>query len=265
MVVKKIAIVMALYDIGRNNWEHFNLSYDTYLFWMKNTLSLDSNFIIYTESKFINKIINIRKEFDPTFEKTKFIILPIYELDSYKRYYNRLENMMVSDDFIKKIHHHNVPEMNKPLYNIIMFNKLNFLKHSKDEKYFDVDMLGWLDAGGLRDNINNYKGVKYPSLEKINIYEINKPIFFSHRKEFDIEDNEFHALSQIRYIQGTAFFIPIIKIDELFFEFNVTIEESINSGFIGSDEKIFDLTYVKNKNKYTLIESTWREYFNIMK
>lgn len=264
MVINKVAIVMALYDIGRDNWDDFNLSYNTYLFWMRNTLSLDSNFVIYTENKFIDKIIDIRKEFDPSLEKTKFVILPLKELDAYKRYNNKLEKLMFSDEFKKKVHH-SVPEMNKPLYNVIMFNKLDFIKHAKDKGYFDADMFMWADAGGLRDDISNYKNIIYPSLDKINMLKDDKIILFSHRPDFEISDKEFHALSQIRYIQGTAFFVPKKCVDEFLFDFNVTVNECINSGYIGSDEKIFDITYIKNKTKYTLIECTWREYFKIMK
>ena len=60
-VIKKPVIVMALYDIGRDNWDNFNLSYNTYLWWMKNTLSLDADFVIYTEDKFVEEITNNRK------------------------------------------------------------------------------------------------------------------------------------------------------------------------------------------------------------
>ena len=56
IVINKPVIVMALYDIGRDNWKNFNLSYNTYLWWMKNTLSLDTDFVIFTEEKFSEKI-----------------------------------------------------------------------------------------------------------------------------------------------------------------------------------------------------------------
>jgi hypothetical protein len=265
MAIEKPVIVMALYDIGRDLWDHFGLSYNTYLHWMKNTLSLNANFVIYTENKFIEKIKKIRQEFDHNFDKTIIVDIPLENLESYSLYNNELESLMFSDQFIKKVHHPNVPEMTKPLYNIIMFNKLFFLKYTKDKKYFESDLLIWLDAGGLRDDISNYKNVTYPSLEKINKLDITKNIFFSHHKDFEIVHKEFHAMSQIRHIQGTAFFIPVQNIDDLLDDFNHIIKECINQGFIGSDEKMFDLTYVKNKSKYQLIQCTWREYFKLFK
>lgn len=256
---------MALYDIGRDTWDHFGLSYNTYLFWMRNTLSLNANFVIYTEDKFIDDIKGMRKEFDENFDKTIFVNIPLKELDCYLQYNQKLEDLMFSSEFKSKVHHPNVPEMTKPLYNIIMFNKLNFLKHTKDNNYFDSDLLIWADAGGLRDNISNYKNITYPSLEKINDLDENKTTFFSHNGDFNIHDNEFHAMSQIRHIQGTAFFVPKNKVDKLLNDFHETINECIDNKFIGSDEKIFDLTYVKDKSQYQLVQCTWREYFNLFK
>jgi hypothetical protein len=41
------------------------------------------------------------------------------------------------------------------------------------------------------------------------------------------------------------------------------VEDSISNGFIGSDEKVFDLTYVRNKERYHFVKCTWREYYGI--
>jgi hypothetical protein len=73
MDINNPVIVMALYDIGRENWNNFRMSYHTYGFWMRNTLSLDCNIVIYTESKFIDELTNYRREFDPNLEKTIFV------------------------------------------------------------------------------------------------------------------------------------------------------------------------------------------------
>ena len=264
MAIKKPAIIMALYDIGRDNWDNFTVSYNTYLAWMRNTLSIDAYFVIYTEAKFYNKIVEYRREFDPELKKTVIAITPLEELDCYKLYNERLEKLMFSEEF-KERDDHKVPEMTKPLYNVIMFNKLNFLKHAKDSKYFDADFLIWADAGGLREDISNYKGEVWPSLTKLNNLDENKITFFSHSAEFNIDDKPFHSMSQVRHIQGTAFFVPTHMIDDLVVEFNQTIEESLAAEYIGSDEKVFDITYCKNKHKYNLIQCTWRTYFNIFK
>jgi hypothetical protein len=263
-IIERPVIVMALYDIGRDNWDHFNLSYNTYLWWMKNTLSLDANFVIFTEDKFKGTIEEYRREFDPNFERTVMVNYPLEKIDSYVRHNERLTNLMSSEEFKGKVHHPHVPEMSQPLYNIIMFNKLDFIKRAKDVGFFNSDFIIWADAGGLREDISNYVGKKWPDLDKINGLDNNKITFFSHSQDFNIDNSEFHAMSQIRYIQGTAFCVPSHMVDFLHEEFHKTVDECIDNGYIGSDEKIFDLTYVKDKSKYHLIKCTWREYFNIL-
>ena len=54
-------------------------------------------------------------------------------------------------------------------------------------------------------------------------------------------------------------------IDDLVKDFNDTIHEMLSAGYIGSDEKVFDITYCKNKGQYHLIECTWRTYFDLFK
>jgi FkbM family methyltransferase len=262
LAIKKPVVVMALYDIGRDSWNSFNMSYDTYLWWMRNTLSIDVPVVVYAEKKFIDKIKKHRKEFYLNLEKTVIVEKPLEELDCYKLYYEKLSKLMFSEAFKKKIQTQ-VPEMNQPLYNIIMFNKVFFMQDAK--KFFDGDMYIWADAGGLREDVSNYKNEKWPCLEKINELDNSKVTFFSHSKTISVRDNEYHALSQIRYIQGTAFLVPVNLIDELTNEFLTTVDECVESGFIGSDEKIFDITYCKNRDKYNLIKCDWRTYFNLLK
>ena len=171
---------------------------------------------------------------------------------------------MTSDVFLNKAHF-DVPEMTKPLYNVIMFNKVFWLKDAVDKGYFNNDMVLWLDAGGLRSEISSYVNVVWPNLENINELDNDKITFFSHNSDFNVNDKQFHSLSQIRNIQGTAFLVPSNKIDFLTNEVVRTIDESIAAEYIGSDEKIFDITYVRDKNKYHLIKCSWREYFDLLK
>jgi hypothetical protein len=147
-----------------------------------------------------------------------------------------------------------------------MFNKVYWLQHAVKNKFFDNDLVIWADAGGLRDEIEKYSNTKWPSLDKINQLDNTKITFFSHNDNFNIEeyDKEFYALSQIRNIQGTAFVAPSLLVDSLVEDFTYSIDESLEREYIGSDEKIFDFTFIRDKSKYNLIKCTWREYFNIL-
>jgi len=256
-------IVTALYDIGRDNWEHYTQSYWGYMDWMEKTLSLDAKIVIYTEEKFAPHISERRKKFDPNMEKTIIVVQPLESLVAYELYNFKLEKLMFSDDFKKKVSFQ-VPEMTKPLYNVIMFNKAYWLKHCVDNRFFDNDMVIWADAGGLREELHNYQGRVWPNLDKVNQLNNDRITFFSHTPTIEIWTKEEHSLSQSRKIQGTAFLAPSHTVNQLCFDTNQTIIESINEGYIGSDEKIFDITYIKNPSKYELIVCTWREYYGIL-
>ena len=70
-----------------------------------------------------------------------------------------------------------------------------------------------------------------------------------------------HALSQMRYIHGTSFIVPNSQLDDLIDEVEYTIDDSLKKNYIGSDEKMFDITYLRNPDRYHLIKCSWREYF----
>lgn len=256
-------LVTALYDIGRDKWEKFTQSYGGYLHWMERTLSIDANIVIYTQEKFKSEIERYRKKYDTDLKKTIIVIQELDELDAYKLYNQKLVDLMFSESFMKKAHF-DVPEMNQPLYNVIMFNKVFWIKDCIDNNYFNNDLVIWVDAGGLRDELSNYTNKVWPNKDKLNELEKNKIIFFSHNQDFGISNEEYHSLSQIRNIQGTAFLVPSLTIDKFMNVVHETIIESIDNGYIGSDEKIFDICYIKDKEMFSLIKSTWREYYAIL-
>jgi len=255
-------IITALYDIGRDKWSNFTMSYDTYLHWMNNTLSIDCNMLIYTEEKYKERILTTRLNVDPDLTKTKFIIQPLEELYAYKLFNGPLEQLMFSDEFKSKASF-DVPEMTKPLYNVIMFNKMYFLNDALINNYFpEQQFLIWVDAGGLREDINNYIGCKWPDQSKL---LTDKITFFSHHSDISILVEQDHALSQMRFIQGTSFVVPVKLLNTFIKDVEGIILNCISRGFIGSDEKMFDFFYLKNRDICTLIKCDWRTYFNILK
>lgn len=250
----KPLIITALYDIGRSGWKDFAMSYDTYLAWMKNTLDLECEMVIFTEPKFEARVREMRSSVDPHDKITKYVINQIEDLDAYRIWNQPLTQLMESENFKSRRHWDHVPEMNHPLYNIVMFNKVFFLKQALQLQP-DATHLLWLDAGGIRESISNKA---WPNPTKL---EPSKIIKFSHNVPFTINDPEWHSFSQVRHIQGTAFVCPSHMIDWYISQIHNTINTCINDGFIGSDEKIFDLTYLKDPNNFKLVQQGWREYY----
>lgn len=249
-----MVIVTALFDIERDKWDNFTMSYHTYLTWMKNTLSIDQNMVVYTEEKFFKEIFDMRKEVDPKMKKTKIIVTTVEKLTGYKLWYNRIETLMNSDKFKRRVHFKDVPEMCKPLYNMIMFNKVYFIKDTIENGLFPSDSYMWLDAACFRDDQKNFN-IKWP------VKKLNKTTFFSHHDKISIEDKFDHVMSQMRFIQGGCFVIRKKDFEEFRYFFELTLDYLMKKGYIGSDEKILDLVYLNNSSTYDLIKCNWREYF----
>jgi len=255
-------IVTALFDIGRDKWSNYGLSYHTYMMWMRNLLYFDTNMVIYTEEKFKDFVIDQRKQIDPNLEKTIVIIDDLDNLNSYQMFYDEVKTLMEDEEFKNK-RHFNVPEMTEPLYNIIIFNKLYFIKRSISEGHFNSDMFIWCDAGVLRDGEPLIKK-GFPNLNKINNGYDKQITFFSHHEEFSINDRPFHLFSQFRYIHGGCFFVPNNeKIDKLIENFNTLVSEHLKNGYVGSEEKYLDFCYLDNKDEYNIVKSDWRQYFDL--
>lgn len=257
-------LVTCLFYIGRDRWKYsgFPAGYDRYTGWMRNFLSLDAQMIFYVDDFYYERAVNIRKEYDPNLEKTVFIKTTIGDLEAYKTYYNRMSSLMNSPEFKSKIQFQ-VSDMLYPLYNILMYNKANLLKEAAESNPFNSDYLYWVDVGAFRNDLSEYERVQWPDSSKEEYFN-NKITFFSHfGSEFNIDNQESHFLSQTRVVQGGYFIVPIKKVNFFKQEVDSVINEILAKGYIGSDEKIFDLIYKRNSSDFNMIRATWFEFYNL--
>ncbi len=257
------------FDIDRQNWNTFNIPNNTYLYWFQNVLSLNINLHIETEEKFVERIISYRRKFDPLLKKTILKIRKVEELPAYKLYNSRLEELMFSDEFKQKIHHEHVPEMCRPLYNVLMFNKLYSLKEVIEENPFNTKFFSWVDVGFIRDERWVINNEDWPDSNKLQL-EQDKILFFVINQNIikdlansDIGRKEFHCMSQCRYLKGTTFFMDGSVINQLLESFHKNVNLCLDNRFIGSDEKIFDLCYLDNPDLFNLVQCDWREEFHL--
>lgn len=252
MDIKPI-IVTALFDIGRDNWEHYQQSINVYIHWMERMLSLKNKMVVYTQEDLLDTIRKIREKY---YNDTTYVVDTKEKLVAYDLHYTKLSKLMLSDGFKRKIIFPQVPEMREVWYNILMFNKVWWMLDAS--KRIDGTHYVWVDAGCFREDIINKE---WPSKDKMR----DKPLFFSHNLDFKLNDGkELHCLSQVRNIQGTCFVIPKSYLEDIANKFYLEVEQCVKNGYIGSDEKIFDLLYLNNRNDWDLYKCGWREYYNIL-
>lgn len=249
------------FDIDRGEWDTFTLHNNTYMHWFKNVLSLDINLYIETEEKFVEVIKENRKEFDPEFKKTVIKVRNLKDLEAYQKYNAKLEELMFSEKFIETVQHQ-VPEMTKPLYNVLMFNKLKTIQNAVNENPFNTEFFSWVDVGFIRDSSWTQNNSNWPDLQKLALKK-DQIRFFCINDQIlgHLTDVRFHCMSQVRFLKGTIFFLHKSCLDWLIPVFDSNIDYCLENEFIGSDEKIFDLCYLHDPEKFELVKCDWRQEF----
>lgn len=261
--MSKVTVVSALFYIGRDKWKHsgFGLNNDRYKWWLENILSIDTNLILFTDSHYYDLVVELKKKYDPELNKIHIVKMELSETEVFKRYYIKVACFMNSPEFSKKIVYKSAAEMRYPLYNILMYSKINFIEKAAVINPFDSTHFYWADAGAFRNELIEYKNVKWPA-ENLSEYFNDRIVFFSHAGDkYVIENQEWYFLSQSRVVQGGYFVMPKEKIE--FFKQQVysVIEEMIEGQYIGSDEKVFDLICKRNPSHVFMKKAGWFEFY----
>lgn len=258
-----ITFCTLFFDIGRGEWNNFTLHSNTYMFWFRNLLSLDINLYIETEEKFVDVITENRKKYDPEMKKTIIKVRKLQELEAYKKFNSKLEELMFSEEFKSKAHH-DVPEMTKPLYNVLMFNKLCTLQNAIEENPFDTEYFSWVDTGFIRDEKWPINNRDWPDMKALNLKPDQIRFFcINDQIEGNLTDKEFHCMSQIRFLKGTIFFLHKDCLPWLLYTFDKNVNFCLENKFIGSDEKIFDLCYLDSPESFEIVKCDWRQEFHL--
>jgi hypothetical protein len=140
--------ITALFDIGRDS-KGDGRTIDQYLDWFDKTLRLNVPFIIYTEDRFKEFILQRRD-----MSNTSIIIQKLEDVPYYQ-YKNQIENILKSPSYRQLIKDPSRIECNLSLYNIIQYSKFEWLVDAID-KHNQYDYYFWMDAGCSRffDNID---------------------------------------------------------------------------------------------------------------
>lgn len=264
--INKITIVSALYYIGRDKWKHsgFPPGVDRYKSWVGNLLSLDTCIHFFVDDFYHDYVVETRKKYDPELQKTVIVKMSFDELVFFKKYYNDESCLMSSPEFKSRVWFKDSADMNYPLYHIINFNKINFVKQASENNVFDSNHFFWVDAGGLRENTKVYENQIWPSFKE-DIFN-DKITHFSHNNFFELYPNkDQYFLSQTRNIQGTAWVVPKNLINLFHNLIDYEVKSIISEGIVGSDEKVYDFLYLNNKELYNIKTCGWFEFYNLSK
>lgn len=259
---ESVTLVSCLFNLARTKWHHsgFPPTYDRYISWSQNFLSLNSYMILYVDSHYYDHVVQTRKKYDPELQKTIIYKKEVTELECYHNNFFQIATLMSSPSF-KRIKHADCADNLYPLYNVVQYNKSNFMRDAAQQNPFKTSHFMWMDMGSCRDSLQKYENAAYPANKEL---LCDKIVHFTHSDTFGIDDKQAYFLSQIRNIQGTAFIVP----QELCWAFNYYVKtelhDTMHMGFIGSDEKTYDSIYLQNKDLYKLVICGWFKFYDVM-
>ena len=187
-------IVTALYDINRDK-KGDGRTFDEYLMWFKETLKVKSPMVIFVDES-LKDFVEENREGLPT----KIVTEP---LESTPYYYlnDRIQEVITTDEYKKRILSPNRLECKLSLYNVIIFSKFPWVKRVIEDNPFNSEYFMWMDAGLSRFFESHEVDVtkSYPSNNAIEslvdskesvLIQVQTSFYpdLANKEEFDVKD-----------------------------------------------------------------------------
>ena len=255
---KETTIVTALYDIGREKWGDFKRPHSYYKDLMKNVLSFDSPMVVYIDEKDYDFVKEIRGN-----KRTEIITTPFEGLKTNVKWGDRIREVMTSEKFLQDQTVPTHPQIKHPEYNILMHEKVQFVKHAVEKNPFDTEHFMWLDAGVFHMNnrvellnkrFPNKKSVLDENLHFIQIEDFSEEVLS------DIE--KFYKGHNVKII-GTSWLGHKNAILKFVDSYENLIEESLENNMMDQDQSFLTVTYLRCKDFCTLHKGVWADAINM--
>lgn len=256
--MKEVTLVTALYDIGRKEWPGFTRSHDYYKNMMTCILSFDAPMVIFIDEKDRDFVEGFREG-----KKTEVICLPFDELVTSKKWGERISDVMQSEKFLRDQRVPTHPQIKYPKYNILMHEKVQFVKKAVLENYFDTDHYMWIDAGVFHMNFrNDLLSGKFPTKEQF----LDEKMHFICLEEpsEDILSNieNFYKGHNVKII-GTTWMGHKDSILKFVESYENLIEESLDQCMMDQDQSFLSITYLRNREICKVHKGGWHDALNM--
>lgn len=137
-----VTVVTGLFNIGRDEWDNqYQRTFEQYLDYFSKVLEVKANMVIFTEQEHLALIKDIRGKM-----RFKTYIIPTSITDLYMfQHLNRILQIQNSPTYAEGHPNPSAPEISKPLYNVVVCNKMDFM--SRAVEMVESDYYVWFDAG----------------------------------------------------------------------------------------------------------------------
>lgn len=144
---KTFTIVTSLIDIDRGNWNTiYKRDIDLYFYFLSQILSLDCNFYIYMDDRYIEYFNGLVKQLGKDSSTIKIVPVNVKDLIMYN-HYDKIKNIMSDESRKNNISDKDCPELINPEYNIVVNSKVNLVYKASLDNVFNSTHFVWLDAG----------------------------------------------------------------------------------------------------------------------
>lgn len=179
-------IVTAFVDIGRGEWEgeknkqpipsYIKRDNETYLKRFERLTKLKNKIIVFTESRFFDRIKAMREDIE---------LINIDSIwDDHQHLLNSIETVQQSEEFINFVTKPSSPEYWSPTYVAINLMKSHFVTFAITSGLVTTDDAAWIDFGYCRDEVYCPENMtwSFDTKDKINLFTQSlfthsKPIF----------------------------------------------------------------------------------------
>jgi protein YibB len=263
MIENNTTIITGLININREKWNRYSRDFSEYLSFFKNTLSLKSNMVIYIEKDLEDMVIQERKKIDPELNNTTIKVLALKDLPKYYLR-ERIEKVMLSEDYQKGLVEPDAPEFKKPDYSVLILSKTYLMEDVMNENIYNSEYFIWVDAGICHNHFNpNHLNINFPS-NKIN--EVGENIRILCRitpTQNDLNLEHFYKSHQNRF--GAGVIIAHKNVLKQFnYEMDKTIEEALNKNLIDSEQSFFNTIFLRQPNLFNIVyNQDWYHLFKI--
>jgi hypothetical protein len=156
----RVTLVTSLFNLSKLKRKD-NRSWEDYLNWFKKTLSINCNFIIFTEPDVIPTIEEVRSDYNTLIIETSLEQAPYYYLKE------TIQNILDSDYYKSNIKDISRVECQESLYSVIQYSKFKWLEDASNINPFDSDFFFWVDAGISRFLDEKDYTEEFPSLDAL--------------------------------------------------------------------------------------------------
>jgi protein YibB len=257
---KDVTVVTALYDLKRSNWKGFERPFEQYKEWMKNILSYKTPMVIYVDPADVDFIQMMRSE---TSDITKIIPMKSEEFFIEQQYGKKIREVMKSSEFLKDQTVPTHPQICVPEYNILMHEKLQFVKRAIDNNYFGTDHFMWLDAGVYHMNArHDLVGSNFPKKKNNFLDDKLHFICVEEPTQLDLDLEKFYKGHNVKII-GTSWMGHKNAIIEFEKSYTELINESLSKNLMDQDQSFLTVTSLRNPEICQVHKGTWVDALNL--